>query len=382
MQAEEPHNPHSRTASEDERWMALALEIAKNGIGRVSPNPLVGCIIVKDGMEIGRGAHERYGQSHAEANALTDVAAKGHSAKDATAYVTLEPCTHHGKTGPCAERLIAAGIARCVIALLDPNPVASGGAEKLRQAGIEVAIGVREKQARDLIRFFLKHVTTRRPYVTLKIAQSIDGRIALRNGQSQWITSEASRREVHALRATYDAVLTGSGTVMSDNPRLDVRHVEGRNPVRVVIDGELRIDASAAIYAQTAARFVATRSFNAYANRAEELTALGVEIIDAGEDAHVDLASVMLQLGKRNIQSVLVEAGPELAKALLSAGVLDEIVVFQAPIVLGGDGLPAIAPLALLSLTDVPVFELVELRPVAGSNDCYIRYQLNTVSQQ
>jgi len=318
--------------SADSQWMAQALRLAERGLYTTSPNPRVGCVIVRDGMVVGEGWHERAGEPHAEVHALR---AAGKSAQGATAYVTLEPCSHFGRTPPCADALIAAGVARVVVAMQDPNPLVSGqGIVKLREAGIEVESGLMETVARDLNRGFVSRMTRGTPWVRSKIAASLDGNTALANGSSKWITGEAARRDVQHWRARSCAVLTGIGTVLADDPQLNVRDLEaGRQPLRVVLDRELRISSTAKIL-QGGQTLVYTASTDAV--KQAVLKTAGADVITlANVEGKVDLPGVLRDLGARGMNEVLVESGRTLNGALLKAGLVDELVLYLAPQLLG-----------------------------------------------
>jgi diaminohydroxyphosphoribosylaminopyrimidine deaminase/5-amino-6-(5-phosphoribosylamino)uracil reductase len=350
--------------------------IARRGAGRVSPNPLVGCVLVKDGQVIGEGAHEIYGGLHAEANALENARLSGHDPAGATAYLTLEPCNHTGRTMPCVDRLIDAKIARCVIAVNDPNPtVKGGGGEALKAAGIEVVLGLMETEARDLARFFFKHITTGLPFVTLKIAQSMDGKSALRSGRSVWITSEASRRRVHQMRAEFDAVLVGSNTVLADDPQLTVRAVEGRQPLRIAIDSKFRIPMTAKIFDGAAKTWIITTKDPASIISFDALTERGVEIIHVQpKDGRVDLSDMLKVFGDRGVQSIMVEPGPTLAGAFITQGLVDELSIFQSPSILGSEGRNSVAGIDQAGM--IRKAELIEQTKIEGSSDCFLRYRV------
>lgn len=320
--------PHSA----DSQWMARALQLAERGLYTTSPNPRVGCLLVKDGQVIGEGWHERAGEPHAEVHALC---AAGKSAHGATAYVTLEPCSHHGRTPPCADALIAAGVSRVVTAVQDPNPqVAGKGINQLRAAGIQVECGLMETAARELNIGFFSRMTRGLPWVRSKIAASLDGRTALANGTSQWITGEAARHDVQHWRARSCAVLTGIGTVLADDPQLNVREISAeRQLLRAVLDSELRMSPDARIL-QGGNALIYTASIDA--NKQSALQARGAEVVLLpGSDAQVDLPAVLIDLAQRGINEVLVEAGRTLNGALLKAGLVDELVLYLAPQLLG-----------------------------------------------
>jgi diaminohydroxyphosphoribosylaminopyrimidine deaminase / 5-amino-6-(5-phosphoribosylamino)uracil reductase len=311
----------------DSQWMARALRLAERGIHTTSPNPNVGCVLVQNGKTVGEGWHERAGQPHAEVHALREA---GADARGATAYVTLEPCSHHGRTPPCADALIAAGVQRVVVAMQDPNPLVAGqGIAKLRAAGIEVACGLMEAAARELNIGFLSRMTRGIPWVRSKIAASLDGRTALANGASKWITGEAARQDVQHWRARASAVMTGIGTVLADDPQLNVRIETTRQPLRVVLDSKLRMPLQARILEGA---LIYTVSDDA--SRRAELQARGAEVVVAGT-GQVDLAAVMRDLANRGVNDLLVEAGRTLNGALLKAGLVDELVLYLAPRLLG-----------------------------------------------
>lgn len=348
----------SSDRSVDTQWMTRALRLAEQGRGFVSPNPLVGCVILdREGEVIGEGAHLRYGDEHAEANALASVQDQA-SLHGATAYVTLEPCTHHGKTPPCATALAQSGISRVVIALEDPNPhVSGGGAAWLQSQGIEVKLGICKAEAEEQNRAFLHWVQTGLPYVQLKWAQTLDGFIADHEGNSQWISGKESRRLVHQWRSEVDAVLVGSATVLADNPRLTVRHVEGRQPRRVILDSKGTLPPTAQVFqdefSEKTIWITAQSAQSAQSNAAAvdpmlELlsshpfsgTRLSVEQDDQG---HCSLRHVLRALAEHDITSVMVEAGPTLAASFLRENLVDQMDIFTAPILLG-KGMKAVDP--------------------------------------
>ncbi|MEO5655001.1 MAG: bifunctional diaminohydroxyphosphoribosylaminopyrimidine deaminase/5-amino-6-(5-phosphoribosylamino)uracil reductase RibD [Nitrosospira sp.] len=346
-------------SSTDYSFMAQALRLAEKGLYSTSPNPRVGCVLVRDGQVIGSGWHERAGGHHAEINALA-AAATG-AAQGATAYLTLEPCSHHGRTPPCAEALIKAGIAKLIIAMEDPNPLVSGrGCASLKAAGIEVQAGLMEAEARVLNIGFISRMARKRPWIRMKIAASLDGKTALNNGTSQWITSEAARRDGHRLRARSCAVLTGIGTVLADDPQLTVRHVNTpRQPLRVVVDSRLDIPVDAGVL-----RGGGELIFTATASEGKimALREVGARVIVLpGEDGGVDLVGMMWQLADFEINEVLIEAGFKLNGSLINAGLVDELVIYLAPCLIGDAArgmmnLPELANLAdkrALKINDV-----------------------------
>ncbi|CAG4885220.1 fused diaminohydroxyphosphoribosylaminopyrimidine deaminase;5-amino-6-(5-phosphoribosylamino) uracil reductase [Georgfuchsia toluolica] len=316
----------------DHEHMALALRLAQRGLYTATPNPRVGCVIVRDGKVVGEGWHERAGEAHAEVNALRMA---GNLAQGATAYVTLEPCSHHGRTPPCADALIAAGIVRVVAAMQDPNPLVAGqGIEKLRAAGIATAAGLMEAEARELNIGFVSRMTRGRPWVRVKIAASIDGKTALNNGISQWITGPDARCDAHVWRARSCAMLTGIGTVREDNPRLTVRDIETtRQPLRIVVDSRLETPLSARIL-EGGNALIATASEDKA--RIAALGKLGVQVVVLpNAQGKVDLSALLTELGRRDINEVMVEAGPRLNGSLLREGCVDELLIYQAPVLLG-----------------------------------------------
>ncbi|RJP42131.1 MAG: bifunctional diaminohydroxyphosphoribosylaminopyrimidine deaminase/5-amino-6-(5-phosphoribosylamino)uracil reductase RibD [Phycisphaerales bacterium] len=327
--------------------MRRALRLALRGEGRVEPNPMVGCVLTRRGRVIGEGYHHRFGGPHAEVEALK---AAGGSCRGAAAYVTLEPCAHVGKTPPCCDALIAAGVARVVVGTADPNPhVPGGGIERLRRAGIRVDAGVCESEARRLIAPFTTRVTLGRPYVIAKWAQSLDGRLAAEGGDSKWISCEASRRLVHRWRGRVDAILIGAGTAVADDPVLTARGAGVRRvAARVVMDGRLRlpVDAQLAKTARDVPTLVLTLSESATSDRADALRRLGVEVVSCGRPSigRLDPATALRLLARRGATNVLLEGGATLIRAFLAAGLIDEARVFVGPIWIGGGDAHAIAP--------------------------------------
>jgi len=324
----------------DRRMMARALRLAKRGQGRVEPNPMVGCVLVRAGRIVGEGWHRRFGGPHAEVEALRRA---GTRARGATAYVTLEPCCHYGKTPPCTDALLHAGVSQVVAAMVDPNPLVCGrGIRRLRKAGVRVDVGLLEDEARSVNRPFCTRVETGLPYVILKWAQSLDGRIATRTGHSKWISCEASRRRVHQLRACVDAILIGSGTALADNPLLTARDVPVRRvATRVVLDSRLRLPPSSKLV-QTAGEFptlvfTSRGALTARGRTATCLEKLGVELV-ACPTSHtgVSLRSALRTLAKRGMTNVLVEGGSQVLGAFWDARLRNEAYVFVAPILLGG----------------------------------------------
>ncbi len=322
-------------AAEDFEFMARALRLAERGLYTTAPNPRVGCVLVKDGRVVGEGWHERAGEPHAEVMALK---AAGAAAEGATAYVSLEPCAHQGRTPPCSDALIAAKVARVVAAMPDPNPqVAGKGLQKLRDAGIRVEVGLMEEQGRELNIGFVSRMTRGRPWMRIKIAASLDGKTALANGVSQWIGGPDARRDGHHWRARSCAVMTGIGTLKDDDPRLTVRDVETtRQPLRIVVDSRLRITPEAKLL-DGGAVLVATATQDDAKARALKVKGAHVVVLPNAE-GKVDLLQLTQHLGSIGINEVLVEAGINLDSALLRAGVVDELLLYLAPLLLGDAG--------------------------------------------
>lgn len=353
----------------DLRFMRRALALAERGWGQVAPNPLVGAVLVRDGRVVGEGYHAAYGEAHAEVMALARAGAR---AKESTAYVTLEPCAHHGKTPPCADALIAAGVARVVVATRDPNPQAAGGVERLRAHGITVDIGTCEQEARDVNAEFFFAQTADRPWVTLKLAVSIDGALADHTRKTAWLTGPESRAEVHRLRSQHDAVGVGMGTVLADDPALTVRDAKAPRvaPRRVVFSraGRLPVTSILALTARdTPVLVLADQPDPAYEVTLHEM---GVELVAAS-----NLAEGLRALRGRGIRSILVEGGAKLASALLRDGLVDRLVVFSAPVILGAGALPAFEGLPAQLAGEARRLRVVARR--AFGDDCMSAYALN-----
>jgi diaminohydroxyphosphoribosylaminopyrimidine deaminase/5-amino-6-(5-phosphoribosylamino)uracil reductase len=319
-------------SAQDSVWMAQALRLAERGLYGTSPNPRVGCVLVRDGDVVGTGWHRRAGEPHAEVHALREA---GEAARGATAYVTLEPCSHHGRTPPCAEALVEAGVARVVVAVQDPNPqVAGEGIARLRAAGIAVESGLMETAARELNIGFFARMTRGMPWVRSKIAMSLDGRTALGNGKSQWITGDAARQDVQRWRARSCAVLTGINTVLADDARLNVREIEmPRQPLRVVLDSQLRIPLEARVLIGGGV-LIYTAMHDAEKSAALEQAGASVCVLPDGK-GQVDLPAMLRDLAQRGCNEVLVEAGSILNGALLRTGLVDELLLYVAPQLLG-----------------------------------------------
>lgn len=339
--------------------MRAALALARRGLGRVAPNPAVGCVLVKEGRVIGRGWTQPGGRPHAETEALARAGAfHGAAAAGATAYATLEPCSHFGKTPPCVEAMIRAGLSRCVVSLEDPDPrVAGRGLERLREAGIAVECGLLAEEAAELNSGYLTRLAHGRPLVTLKLATSLDGKIATEDGDSRWITGEAARRHVHLSRAEHDAVLVGSGTVLADNPRLDVRlsGLETASPWRIVADGRLRLPLSSDLV--TRAAELTTLLITRDDKTNEELVPYrdaGVEVLAVPADQHGDLSlpAAFQSLAGRGVTRLMVEGGSRLAAALLRLDLVDRIHWYRAPCLVGGEGMSSVAQLGISRMAD------------------------------
>ncbi len=332
----------------DHRWMARALELAGRGLYTTTPNPRVGCVIVRAGQIVGEGWHQRAGEAHAEVVALAQA---GGRARGADVYLSLEPCSHFGRTPPCVAALIEARVARVIVAMEDPNPQVDGwGLERLRASGIEVRCGLLRDEARELNLGFCSRMTRSRPWVRLKVAASLDGATALANGASQWITGPEARADGHAWRARSCAVLTGIGTVRSDNPRLDVRLVATeRQPLRVLVDARLAVDVDSRLV-RSGNLLIATAA-TGFVDKERELRDHGCGIVHLPDGAgRVDLPALMRELASRSLNEIHVEAGSRLNGALLAAGCVDELLVYLAPTLLGpATGMFALAPLERLA---------------------------------
>lgn len=338
----------------DEGFMRRALRLARKGAGRVSPNPLVGAVIVKNGRIIGEGWHQRCGENHAEINAIQSAT---EAIDGSTFYVTLEPCSHHGRTPPCADALVACRPARVVVGTSDPNPLVSGrGMEILRKGEIETEIGVLEDACVEINRFFFQYIRTRLPWVTLKFAQTLDGRIATASGDSRWVSSPSSLRFAHRLRAVHDAVLVGGGTVRADNPKLNCRLVKGRDPLRVVLDSRLSLPADREIFSDQGRTIVACIA-PAAVKKKDSLKKMGVEVLEIEGDGknHVSLPRLLRALGEREITSLLVEGGAGVATAFLQENLVDQLLMIVAPKIVG-TGTSAIGDLGIEKMADARRF--------------------------
>lgn len=349
----------------DRRFMAMALALAERGLGNVWPNPAVGCVLVKDGRVVGRGWTQPGGRPHAESEAISRA---GEAARGSTAYVTLEPCAHHGRTPPCTEAMLAAGIARVVVATVDPDPRVDGrGIEKLRTAGVAVEVGCLGPEARRQNAGFFARVRDGRPFVSLKLATSADGRIATGTGDSQWITGAAARAEGHRLRLRHEAILVGSETALADDPLLTCRlpGLEGRSPIRIVVDRRLRLPPTSRLVAS--AREVPLLVFTRETGSAAAacLAGAGVRLHPLDTDDSIGgVRQVLATLAREGITRVLVEGGALLATSVLQAQLVDRIYLFDAPLIIGGDGRPALHALGVRRLAEALRWQRVEERLV------------------
>lgn len=328
---------------DDKSFMEIALELAVKGQGFTSPNPMVGAVIVKDNIVVGKGYHKAVGDAHAEVNAIGDA---GTLAKGATLYVTLEPCNHHGRTPPCSEKILEAGISRVVVAMKDPNPdVHGGGIDFLKMQGIDVSIGVCEEKAGRLNEAYIKYVRTKRPFVIIKCAATLDGQIATKTGDSRWVSGEESRLFVHGLRHAADAIMVGINTIINDNPRLTTRlnDRKGTDPVRIILDTHLSISEDARVLQPDSdSDTIIITGTSASENRKAAITKKGVRIIESSvKDGLIDLDVLMDSLGSLGVTNLLVEGGSRVIASSLAAGIVDKVLFFYAPKILGGDdGVP------------------------------------------
>ncbi len=344
---------------DDHQYMAQALRLAKLGLYSTMPNPRVGCVIVKNNQVVGEGAHLKAGTPHAEIHALTQA---GEQAAGATAYVTLEPCSHHGKTPPCAEALINAAVAKVIIAMEDPNPLVAGkGIAALQAAGIEVNSGLMQQQAQVLNPGFISRMVNRRPYVRSKIAASLDGKTALANGVSQWITGAAARKDVQHWRAQSCAILTGIGTILKDNPSLTIRDLPiERQPISVVVDSDLRIPLSAKILQNPSVLIAFARDPD---NKANALAERGVSLLSIpGDDGHVCLNSLLSHLASNEVNEVMVEGGELLNGSLMRLKMIDELIIYYAPKLMGGDSKNMFAFSSLQTMEDAVPINVTDIR--------------------
>ena len=313
------------------KYMDMAIKLAERGKGYVSPNPLVGCIIVKRGKIVGRGYHKKFGEAHAEINALKIA---GKKAMNATLYVNIEPCSHWGKTSPCTEKIVESGIREVVVGMEDPNPVVDGYKE-LKFRGLKTRIGILRRNAKKINESYVKYIKTKKPFVILKLAMSLDGKIATSTGDSKYITSREARRYVHQLRSEADAVMVGINTVIKDNPLLDSRLVKGKNPTKIVVDSTLKISEKAKIFKDPSKVIIATTK-NAPKKKIDELHQRGVRVLVLGlKNGLVDLKELMKELGKSGITPVIIEGGAELSGNAIKERIVDKVLMFTAPKIIG-----------------------------------------------
>ena len=349
----------SEFSAAESAFMERALHLAKHGQYSAHPNPMVGCVLVKDGNVVGEGWHALAGEPHAEINALQ---AAGENARGATAFVTLEPCAHHGRTPPCSDSLIQAGVSEIVVARKDPNPRVDGkGLQALSDAGIPVRCGLMKSEVDSLLAGFLSRIERGRPYVRLKIACSIDGRIAMSNGQSQWISGDEAREDVQRLRARSGAIMTGIGTVLADDPSLTVRDAslnkQGTQPIRVVVDSKLRMPASAKMLRLPGITMIACGD----EHKGQNLVDAGAVLIKiAAKNGRLDLSAVLNQLALLQVNDLLVEAGPRLAGGLIEQELVDELIIYQAPHIMGSETLGMFTTPAWTELADRQALRIVE----------------------
>lgn len=347
----------------DEYWMKRALRLARKGRGRTSPNPMVGAVLVKDERVVGEGYHVRAGEPHAEIIAMRKA---GDEAKGASLYINLEPCNHFGKTPPCTPALIEAGVKRAVIGMEDPNPLVKGrGLEGLRRAGLEVRVGVLEEECKALNEAFSKYIQTREPFVILKIASTLDGKIATGFGESKWITGEASRHLVQCLRDGVDGVLVGVGTILKDDPLLTVRLKGGRDPLRVILDSRLRIPEEAQVVVQKPERTILATTELAPRERIEAFERKGVRvlILDSSQ-GKVNLKSLLLKLGELEMMSLMVEGGSEVNGSFLKEGLIDKVLLFLSPKFLGGKAIGIFGGEGIKRLEEALCLERLKIKRV------------------
>ncbi len=351
----------------DEFYMRQALEIAKYAYGRTSPNPLVGAVVVKDDRIVGQGWHRQAGTEHAEVHALRQA---GALCKGATIYVTLEPCSHYGKTPPCADAIISAGITKVVIGMLDPNPLVAGrGVKKMQEAGIAVVVGVLTAEAQRLNEVFLKWIIDKKPFIVLKTAMTLDGKISTVTGHSRWITNSTSRQRVHQLRDIYDGIMVGINTVIEDNPMLTARVDGGKNPIRIVVDSSLKIDINANVVQDKSAKTIVATTDKADKDKILKLQAQDVDVIvvDKDENDKVDIEKLLDILGQQNICSILVEGGATLSGSFVAKKLVDKVYSFIAPKIIGGkEALTPVAGTGLSNLDNALLLENISTEILAG----------------
>lgn len=357
----------------DEYYMSLAIDMAAKASGQTHINPVVGCVVVKAGRIVGIGTHLKRGEGHAEVHALRMA---GDDAEGATVYVTLEPCSHHGTTPPCCDRIIEARAARVVVAAADPNPIVSGtGIERLRRNGIQVDVGLLENQSQTMNEKFNKYITTRQPFVTLKTASTLDGKIATENGHSKWVTGAVAREQTHMLRHQHAAIMVGIGTVLADDPLLTSRTaIPAIHPIRIIVDSRLQLPLNAKVVTDRTAPTIVLTTNGADEKTKMALGEAGVQVIPCGDGPVVDLAFAMKELGKREISSILLEGGGKLNGAMLELGLIDKCVLYYAPKLIGGELAPQNFTFAGRKLmSQAIVLENVQVE-MAGDDICVVGY--------
>lgn len=350
--------------------MDIAVNLAKKGIGKTSPNPVVGAVVVKNNKVVGKGYHKKAGLPHGEIIALNN---SGTRAKGADLYVTLEPCDHYGMTPPCTQAIIRSGIKRVFIGMKDPNPIVSGrGIRKLKKNNIEVKTGILEDECEKINEPYIKYITTKKPFVILKLASTLDGMIATSSGESKWITSEKSQQYVHNMRSKTDAVIVGIGTVLKDDPFLTVRlktkrpPTSGpRQPIRIVVDSKLKIPLDANVLDAKGAKLIIAATKNAAPKKIKQVRERGAEVIIIdSKNGQVDLKKLMKELGKREITTILIEGGARLAASAIKDGIADKVLIFYAPILLGGDGIQMISSLGIKRLKDAVHLKNIQVKRI------------------
>ncbi|WP_407391238.1 bifunctional diaminohydroxyphosphoribosylaminopyrimidine deaminase/5-amino-6-(5-phosphoribosylamino)uracil reductase RibD [Carnobacterium jeotgali] len=351
--------------------MRMALDLARKGKGWTTPNPLVGAVIVKGGRVIGQGYHQKYGQPHAEVNA---IASAKEDVTGATLYVTLEPCSHFGKTAPCSDLLIDKNIKRVVVGTLDPNPLVAGkGIERLRSNGIEVVKGVLEEESQKLNEIFIKYIVTKQPFVVMKNAMSLDGKIATVTGESQWISGESSRKQVHSLRHELAGIMVGIETIIKDDPQLTSRTLNGRNPIRIVVDSQLRIPITSKVLTQQdKAKTIVATTRRANKEKLDTLKQMDIEVLVTKEKGgRVDLKELMKLLGAKGIDSILLEGGANLNFSALEEGIVDKIQSYIAPKIIGGkEAKTAVEGAGIQLLKNA--FQIDRMTPVMVGEDLFV----------
>ncbi len=350
----------------DEKWMKRVLRLAEKGKGRTSPNPMVGAILVKDGTVVGEGYHARAGEAHAEIVALRKA---GPSSRNATLYLNLEPCTHYGKTPPCAPAVIEAGVGHVIIGMEDPNPLVRGrGIKALKEAGVTVRVGVLEEECRRLNEAFCKYIVKKEPFIILKIAATLDGRVATRQGDSKWISSDASRRLVHRLRNEVDGVLVGISTVLKDDPLLTTRMVRGRDPWRIILDTHLRIPEKANVLQTSPSKTIIATTEAAPKDKRNRLEEVGASVlIFPSKQDKVDLRACLSKLGEMGMMSLMVEGGTQINGSFLDEGLVDKVVLFLSPRLIGDhQALGIFGGHGVRDLSQAPVLKDMRVRKIGG----------------